>query len=214
MQLVYNNEHLGISTTNRSTVILSNILIAGDSFAVDWSKWQDIPYKGWPNLVASLHSVENVSQDGVGQYKIWKQIQDLDLSIYDKIIVSVASYWRMYCQSHPIHTTGRYMHSDLMLMDIDRFSLFNSKLRTAKGMFKYYYDEEYVKDSYDMITDLIREKLQGSNFILIGHTGTRTTHQDVVDFSKLWAKERGLVNHYTQKGNEDIFNYLQSFLRK
>ena len=75
-------------------------------------------------------------------------------------------------------------------------------------------DEEYLKDSYDMITDRIREKLQGSNFILIGHTGTRTTHQDVVDFSKLWAKERGLVNHYTQKGNEDIFNYLQSFLRK
>ena len=187
-----------------------NILICGDSFSLDWTVWQEIPYKGWPNLLADLYTVDNRGQHGVGQYKICKQFQHLDLSQYDKIIVSVAPYWRMHCQSHPIHTTDRYRHCDLMLMDIDRFDWFNSRLRTAKGMFKYYYDEEYLKDTHDMITDCMRKKLQGSDYMFIGHTGTR--HNDVVDFSKLWQQESGLVNHYTQKGNQHIFNALQPFL--
>tara|TARA_B100000941_G_C28426432_1_gene511749 strand:+ start:471 stop:1049 length:579 start_codon:yes stop_codon:yes gene_type:complete len=187
-----------------------NVLICGDSFSLDWSKWEDIPYKGWPNLIADLHSVDNRGQHGVGQYKIFKQLQHLDLSTYNKIIVSVAPYWRMHCQSHPIHTTARYRHCDLMLMDIDRFDWFNSKLRTAKGIFKYYYDEEHLKDTHDMVTDRIRDKLKDSDYILIGHTGT--THNDVVDFSKLWEQESGLVNHYNQKGNQYIFDALQPFL--
>jgi len=190
-----------------------NILICGDSFALDWTKWDDIPYKGWPNLIADSHSVDNIALHGVSQYKIWKQFQHLDLSKYDKIIVSVSSYYRMYCQSHPIYTSGRLVNCDLMLMDLEtHFDWFNGSLRTAKGLFKYdYYDDEYLKDIYDMITDRMREKLQGSDYIMIGHTGNRTKHSDI-DFSKLWKVERGLVNHYTQKGNQDIVNSLQPFL--
>ena len=190
------------------------ILIVGDSFCLDWSKWQDIPYLGWPNLLEKHYDVENIGQHGIGQYKIWKLLENYNISKFDKVIVSVATYWRIYCQTHPIHTNDRFKNSDLMFSDIDRFSLFNPKLATAKGMFKYYYDEEYLKDTYDMITDKIRNKLNGSDYVLIGHTRTRTTHEDVLNFSDLWAKERGLVNHYTQKGNEVIYNNLQSFLKR
>ena len=190
-----------------------NILICGDSFALDWTVWQEIPYKGWPNLIADLHNVENVGQSAVSQYKILKQFQNLDLSKYDKIIVSVSSYWRMYVQQHPIYKSGRLANCDLMLMDLETHNdWFNGSLRTAKGLFKYeFYDDQYLIDIYDMITDRMREKLKGTDHILIGHTGNRTKHADL-DFSELWKEERGLVNHYTQKGNQHIFNALQPFL--
>ena len=44
-----------------------NILICGDSFALDWTVWQEIPYKGWPNLIADSHNVDNVGQSAVSQ---------------------------------------------------------------------------------------------------------------------------------------------------
>ena len=53
------------------------ILIVGDSFAADWSvKYND--YHGWPNLLAQKFEVTNLAKAGVGQYKIYKQLQNID----------------------------------------------------------------------------------------------------------------------------------------
>ena len=60
------------------------ILIAGDSFA---ALWPDAS-KGWVNLLAEKFDVLNVAQAGVSEYKIYKQIINLDINQFDCVIVS------------------------------------------------------------------------------------------------------------------------------
>ena len=184
------------------------ILIAGDSFATDFSNYVDIEYQGWPNLLAKNYNVTNLAQAGVGQYKILKQLESVNIKLFDKIIVSVSSPYRLHCRSHPIHKQGLHKNSDLIHTDIDRFSLFDSKLTTAKNWFKYYFDCDYQEDIYDLITDKIRKNLKETNYILIGHTATRSKHKDIISFEKMWHKNRGFVNHYSKQGNEKVYNRI------
>ena len=49
------------------------ILIAGDSFAADWT----VKYKGegWVNTLCKDYDVTNVAQAGVSEYKIYNQFK-------------------------------------------------------------------------------------------------------------------------------------------
>ena len=62
MFLVHIDEFVGTYTTDWRTMIL----ITGDSFSADYGK-------GWVN---SIDNAVNVSQCGVGEYKILKQLQN------------------------------------------------------------------------------------------------------------------------------------------
>lgn len=191
------------------------LLIAGDSFAVDYSKYNNIEYKGWPNLLAETINVDNVAQAGVSQYSILKQIEKIHPLEYDKIIVSVTSPNRIFCRQHPIHTSGIHENCDLIYNDIDRFSLFNSKLKTAKNWFKYFFDEEYSVDIYNLITDRIHFLLQNTDYILISHNTTPVKVEDIFNFEELWKYNNGLVNHYNEQGNQTVYKtLLDNFINK
>ena len=52
------------------------LLIAGDSFAADWSK----KYKnacGWVNTLCEDYDVTNVAQAGASEYKIYNQLKKI-----------------------------------------------------------------------------------------------------------------------------------------
>ena len=106
------------------------ILVAGDSFAAEWPG-----NNGWVKLLAQKFPVTNVAQAGVSEYKILKQLVNLD--DYNIIIVSHTSPSRIHTPKHPLHTKGLHKDCDLLYNDIDRTSLFNSSLRAAKGCLLY-----------------------------------------------------------------------------
>jgi hypothetical protein len=94
------------------------VLIAGDSFAADWRvKYPN--QTGWPNLLAEKYDTTNIAQAGVSEYKILKQIQNVDLSKYDSVIISHASPNRVHCLSHPVHSNDTlHKDSDLIYTDL------------------------------------------------------------------------------------------------
>ena len=49
------------------------IVLAGDSFGCEWPTGE-----GWPLMLAQQHGVNNIAQAGVGEYKILKQIDQLN----------------------------------------------------------------------------------------------------------------------------------------
>jgi hypothetical protein len=188
------------------------ILIAGDSFAAKWPNTT----VGWVDLLSKDHDVTNVAQAGVGEYKIYKQIENINQTLYDCIIVSHTSPSRIHTPNHPIHTSGFHKDCDLILTDIsEKFSFFDNRLKTAQGWFKYHYDDTYQLDIYRLLRKEINSIIT-IPYISLSHIEILkklSIEKNHFDFSKLWENERGSVNHYTEKGNKVIFELLSQFLR-
>ena len=187
------------------------ILIAGDSFAAPWPDTK----LGWPDLLAEKHTVTNIAQAGISEYRILKQIESQNVVDFDIVIVSHTSPSRVYTKNHPLHKTGFHQHCDLILNDvIDRSSFFNPSLKAAQGYFKYHYDDEYQIDIYNLIRKQIKE-LISIPYISMSHVGIVNDlkiEDNHIDFSHLWSKERGSINHYTLEGNLKILENLESIL--
>ena len=195
---------------------MKNILICGDSFAIDYKKYNvEIPHKGWPNYLADKHNVTNLATPGVGQWKIWKQVESANLENFDIVLVSIGSPNRVHCRTHPVHKQGMFMESDLAWMDIDRSSWLNKALTTAKNWFVYFYDQQYQNELYEMITDKIINHIKHKKYILLGHNESRTLDTDSENFincNDLWNNERGKVNHYNHKAALQIVKRIEKHL--
>ena len=194
-------------------MVVKNILIAGDSFAAVWPGM----YIGWPGMLKENYNVTNLAQAGVSEYKILKQLQSVNLSNFDSVIVSHTSPSRVHTLQHPLHKEGLHKDCDLIYTDIaDRSSLFNPSLRSAKGWFRYHYDDEYQIDIYMLIRKEIRSLLGSHNYISITHTDISTTYaleHNNISFADTWKYNKGTVNHYTLEGNKKIFKQLVDIIQ-
>jgi hypothetical protein len=187
------------------------VLIAGDSFATVWPD----SHLGWPTLLAKKYDVVNLAQAGIGEYKILKQIKSQEVNNFDLVIVSHTSPSRLHTNNHPIHKEGFHKNCDLILNDlINRSAFRNPSLKAAQEYFKYHYDDEYQIDIYILIRRQINELITVP-YISISHVdivNTLAIEANHVDFSDLWAKERGSMNHYTVEGNFKIFETLEDII--
>jgi len=96
---------------------MKRILIAGDSFAADWTKkYNGI---GWVNMLNNDYDVKNVAEAGVSEYKIYKQLENEKTDEFDYIIISHTSPYRIPVEKHPIHY-GDILHNncDLIYSDL------------------------------------------------------------------------------------------------
>jgi hypothetical protein len=187
------------------------ILIAGDSFATVWPDSQ----LGWPTLLAKKYNVVNLAQAGIGEYKILKQIESQEIKDFDLVIVSHTSPSRLHTNNHPVHKEGFHKNCDLILNDlINRSTFRNPSLKAAQEYFKYHYDDEYQIDIYRLIRKQINELItipyiSMSHVDIVNTLAIETNH---LDFSNLWSKERGSMNHYTVEGNFKIFETLEDII--
>lgn len=187
------------------------IAIAGDSFAVNYPSTT----LGWPNVLAQKYTVKNVAQAGVSEYKIFKQIKNLDLKNYDCIIVSHTSFSRIHTLTHPVHKSGMHKDCDLIFSDIEaRNSFFNSKLDVAKKWFKFYYDNDYQKDIYNLLRSEINRTitipyLSIDNLEINDNCIKEKNHLNLTEF---WQNNRGSINHYTAEANMIIAEMIEKSL--
>jgi hypothetical protein len=196
---------------------LSNILIIGDSFAADWStKYKD--YLGWPNLLAKQHQVTNLAQAGVSEHKIYRQLLSVkDLTAYDIVIVAHTSPYRVPTKQHPVHSSDiLHKDSDLIYTDIEYHAgrlknMFKRSLTAALDFYKYHYDSEFFEDSYWLFRKEINTLLADCKVITLStFAGCKSTEKHVLDFTDLLNTQPGVINHYSQQGNQQVYNKLIS----
>jgi hypothetical protein len=187
------------------------IAIAGDSFAANYPNTT----LGWPNILAQRHEIINLAQAGVSEYKIFKQVKTLDLKNFDCIIVSHTSFSRIHVPCHPIHKLGLHKNCDLIFSDVEsKNSFFNSKLNVAKKWFKFYYDNEYQKDIYNLLRSEINKiitipYLSIDNLEINENCVREINH---LDLTKFWQNNRGSINHYTVEANRKIYEMIEQSL--
>jgi hypothetical protein len=196
---------------------MKKILIFGDSFAADWSV-KYIEYKGWPNLLQEQFDVTNIAQAGVSEFKIYKQLLTVNVADYDIFIVSHTSPYRIPVRKHPVHhLDSLHSNADLIYTDIEFHSnrlknIFNFPLRTAINFYKHLYDEEFYTLTYNMLRDKINDILTNKRVICVSnfHNKYEYYEQNCLDFSYLYPKYKGTVNHFSEEGNRIIFGKILS----
>ncbi len=190
------------------------ILIVGDSFSADWT----VKYpksKGWVNHLAGITEVVNLSQAGCSEYKILQQLYDGLQHFPDYVIVSHTSPYRLFVESHPVHS-GDVLHgdADLIYSDIKEASKTRPELEPLVQYFENFVSLDYQIGIYDLILEKIDTILGFSSHVHITHLDWESKHkfQHFLDFSSLWKKNKGTMNHYNEHGNLEILKVLNKRL--
>jgi len=191
------------------------ILIVGDSFAADWSI-RCTNAQGWPNLLAQQFDVTNIAQAGVGEYKIYKQLNSVVISEFDVVIISHTSPYRITTRQHPVHT-GNDLHyaTDLIYSDINYHSkkisnFFNRSLTAAINFFTYHYDEEYQETVYKLFRDKIDQLLSNSYVINIDTFLVPDQFKTKINTVTITEHDVNInqINHLSNDVNRMVYNSI------
>lgn len=180
------------------------LLIVGDSFAANWTKKYPNLY-GWPNMLEFNFIVTNLAQAGVSEYKIYKQLENVDTSKFDHIIVSHTSAYRIPIIEHPIHK-GDLLHNncDIIYSDAKEHTD-NPVMKTATEFYNSIFDPEY----FCFVNDLIYKQIYNLVPNAIHITFFDSFYpKNVLKFEKVFLSCKGKTNHLNQNGNEIVYKKL------
>lgn len=184
---------------------MKKILIVGDSFScIHKSKNDNI---GWPELLKNDFEITNLSQAGVSEYKIYKQIKSVDLNDFDNVIVCHTSFLRIPIETHPSYNDGDlHKDCDLIFSDVDDKKDSDEKMKVASDFFKYFFWEEYFMFSSNLIFEKIFEKSKNKLHI----TFFDFYDNRVLNFKKIFDDYKGNINHLNKKGNEIMYQTIKT----
>ena len=170
------------------------ILIAGDSFAADWTIKNS--KTGWVNYITD---VVNIAQAGVGEYKILKQLQSRDLSLYTHIIVSHTSPYRIHTSHNPLHINDSLHYAcDFIYEDV------KGRLPDVEKFFTEYFDLDYA----NCIHNLLKKEIDS----IINKYEINVIDTESLELRKVFKTNRGQVQHLDEVGNKLIYKRLQERL--
>jgi hypothetical protein len=189
------------------------VLIVGDSFSSEQLSGD----LGWPVLLKQDFTVTNLSSPGIGQYKILKKLQSVDLDDYDFVVISHTSPNRIHCESNPLYPDNHlYRSSDIIFADAE--SKLN-QVAIAQDIVSYYkhiFDLDYYKFIHSSCCREIDQITQHSKVLHITHFDWADLYQFdcMINFYKFWLDNRGDVVHYTKQANQTIYKQLQLKLQE
>lgn len=188
------------------------LLIVGDSFAADWrKKYPDA--QGWPNQLAEHHRVDNLAQAGCSEYRIYQQLVSANLGKYDWIIVSHTSPYRIYTEYNPAYSQDALHHScDLMYADVCNLAREYHDYVCVQEYFEKFFSLEYAEFCYLMLRKEIQHLIGRFPCLHIAHVDVPGRID--IDFSSTWKDHPGSINHYSQAGNDHVFDILNKKLTK
>jgi hypothetical protein len=184
------------------------ILICGDSFSSDWFATES--NIGWVNLLKKDFQIKNISQAGVSEYKIYLQLISENLSKYDKILVCHTSPYRIPIESHPIHINDKiHYNCDLIYSDA-KFHKKNKIMKIATD----FYENIFYKEYFEFTHDLIIDKILKLNQNIINITFFDYYNNDkIINFSELYKKNKGNINHLNENGNLEVYKIIKKILK-
>jgi hypothetical protein len=185
---------------------MKKVLICGDSFSADWTV--KYPGQGWPNQIAQLANVTNLSQAGCGEYKIYLQLASADLDQYDQIIVSHTSPNRIYTARHPVHHGDALHHnSDLIYTDLEAHVKTHPKVKPILDFYQQYFDLDHAAFVHNLICERIDRMLAGCRVLHITNLPWDGLYQfdNMLNFGLL-NHQRGQMNHYNARANAEVFD--------
>ena len=185
-----------------------NVLIVGDSFAADWTvKYPN--QQGWPNLLSKKFTITNLAQAGCAEYRIYKQLASVNLTEYDLVLVSHTSPYRIYTEYNPVRAHDKlHHHFDLLYADIEFLAKDNLDYTDVIEYFKKFFSIEYAEFGYKLILKEINQLLLNIPAIQLLHQSDKTLQYPYIDISSIFIEHQGLINHYSDTGNQLVYDII------
>lgn len=185
---------------------MKRILIAGDSFAADWSKKYEV--FGWVNMLSENFEVTNVAEAGVSEYKIYNQIEKINLNNFDKIIISHTSPFRIPVETHPLYRHDMLHHNcDLIYTDLKEKEELN-EIKPIINFFENYFHRDFFEFTHRLILKEIFTKCPNAIHI----TFFESDNQDLINFYEIFSRYRGDANHLNPKGNKIVYEKIKELI--
>lgn len=187
------------------------ILICGDSFSYDHTN-----ENSWVTRLRSNFQVTNLSQCGIGEYKIYQQLKSVDVNNFDKILISHGSPNRLYInQEYALHKDKTHKNSDLIFTDVEDKKDSNWLANLAYNYFINIFDLEYHSYIHNLICQDIDRLTQHTNVLHITHFDYSKLYdfnKKLIEFYDIWMQHSGNINHYTSTGNTLVYKKLIELL--
>lgn len=181
-------------------MIKNKILILGDSFSANSS--------GWPSMIGG--DITNLSQNGVGEYKIMLQSRKTDLTQFETIIVCHTSPWRVHTRFHPIHHSNRLRNeNDFLLSDVEYHSKYDNQMLDVKKYLEKYMDPSYQMDVYGLI---VKELKTIPNSLHITFHDDQDTSIIKNNYHSIWLENKGTINHMNNTGNLIVSEHIKKLI--
>lgn len=188
------------------------ILLLGDSFGADWT----IKYptqSGWPNLLASQYSVDNCCQAGCSEFKVRNQLVNHSLRDITHCIVVHTSPYRIPVEHNPLHQGDSLHHScDFIYSDVAESN--NDQVRCIKDYYEKYFFDEYFLYTYNLTVSDIKNILKENRIPSLHISFFAENTQVDVNYSDLFIKFPGLINHLSPNANQQVFDNIKEWLKK
>jgi hypothetical protein len=177
------------------------ILIVGDSFFSPNNSAES-----WQHMLSAHARIENVACNGVGQYKILKQLTQKNTSDYDFVIVGVTSPNRIHTENNPWHShSPTHKHADLMYTDIKHKE--DSKEKdNILWYFENVFDLEYYRLVHKLLVNEIENRLTNVPYQM--YTFFDMQIPGVINLYDIWKNYPGNVNHLNAQGHKKMYSQI------
>jgi hypothetical protein len=180
-----------------------NIVIVGDSFSSDNCNGS------WINLLEKNHTVTNLSQRGISQYRIYTIIKQnlLLINQSDVLLVWHTNSDRIYIPDgvdYPTRLISSHSCCDMIAND----ALNNSDWKKiAHTYYKNFYDKDMQEDISRLLIDKIHQVVRSKILDFSGFDIFHDYHF-IKSFHNVRLEFPGNINHLNLVGNSRVFEYI------
>jgi hypothetical protein len=187
---------------------MKKVLVAGDSFACSHKSETD--NIGWSELLKQDYEITNLAQAGVSEYKIYKQLESIDIRKFDNIIICHTSFFRIPIEEHPIYKTNKlHKNCDLIFTDVESKKGKSKKMKIAYEFFKEFFWDEYFIFSNSLIFEKIFQNTKNNIHITFFDN---FYDNRVLNLKYIFENYRGDVNHLNKDGNTFVFETIKKLI--
>lgn len=187
---------------------MKKIWIIGDSFSTDMSS------DSWIKKLSGEYIVNNISENGISEYRIYRKFLDVrDIFRPDDIVIFChTNPFRIFLPdriSYPTRSKKSHPKCDLVIGDALDNGWFWKLLTTL--YLKYFFDEDQCYSQFDlMVNEMDRiTQLKGCHVIHI--TGFQE-RDNIISIKDIFETHRGKINHMNDMGNSLVAERISKLL--
>jgi len=181
---------------------VKKLLIIGDSFSENMCNHSWVTQLGY--------SITNLSDCGIGEYKIYQKINSIKFSDFSLFVVSHTSPNRIYIENNPLYKDNpRYQNCDLLYADVKSKepNCFASKI---SWWYENVFDIDHAEFMHNLLVNYIIDIMPQSTIHL---TFFNTHNSKLLNYNEIWKKNPGDINHLNMQGNIEVANRVKKILR-